>query len=192
MGKVFVNITVSLDGFVTRPNVDADRPFGDDGDRIHDWMFSNPTEIDQQIAGEMFAGTGAFVLGRRMFDLGEGPWGDDGTFGKPCFVLTHRPRTTLTKGPTTFTFVTEGIHHCLDLAGQAAGGEHVCIAGGAAVIQHYLRAKLVDELWIHVAPVLFGAGTRLFEHIGGDVIALTKLSARDTPSATHFVFRVER
>ena len=68
----------------------------------------------------------------------------------------------------------------------------MCIAGGATVIQHYLRAKLVDELWLHVSPVLFGAGTRLFEHIGGDIVELTKLSVRDTPSATHFVFRVER
>lgn len=190
MGKVFVEITMSLDGFITRPNVNADNPFGDGGDVIHDWMFANPTALEQQIAAEMHTGTGAYIIGRHMFDLGEAPWGDDGAFRKPCFVLTHRPRPTLVKGPTTFTFVTTGLEHCFEQARQAAGDQDICIAGGAQVVQQALQAKLVDELRLHVAPLLFFAGTRLFDNINLAPIKLETSSVRQTAAATHLRLRI--
>lgn len=191
MGNVFFEMTMSLDGFITRPNVDIHQPFGDDGDSLHDWMFSEPTPMDRQIAAEMNEKTGAFVMGRRMFDFGEEPWGDD-TFVKPCFVLTNRPKAKLVKGAATFTFITNGIHSALEQARQAAGEQDICIVGGADVGQQYLRAGLVDELRLHVAPVLFGAGTRLFENIGTDKVKLEKIQTRETPNAMHLVYRISK
>ena len=111
---------MSLDGIVAGPNISPEHPLGEGGMRLHDWLFGDktgaPTELDRQIAQEFFASTGAFVMGRRTFDLGEEPWGDEGAFGVPSFVVTRRPRARLVKGPTTFTFVTDGIVSAL---GQA-------------------------------------------------------------------------
>jgi dihydrofolate reductase len=191
MGIVFIEITMSLDGFVAAENVSMSDPLGEGGLRLHDWLFTGAADgVDRQVAAEFFASTGAFVIGRLTFDLGEEPWGDDGAFGVPCFVVTHRPRAALVKGPTTFTFVTDGIESALVQAKAAAGEKDVCIMGGAAIAQQFIKAGLVDELRIHIAPVLLGAGTRLFDHIGTEPIKLEKTRLIESPLAIHLKFRV--
>jgi dihydrofolate reductase len=191
MGIVFVEITMSLDGFVAAQNVGPSSPLGEGGMRLHDWLFQSPEDsVDRQVAAEYFATTGAFVIGRLTFDLGEEPWGDDGTFGVPCFVVTHRPRPALVKGPTTFTFVTDGMESALVQAKAAAGEKDVCIMGGAAIDQQFIKAGFVDELRIHIAPVLLGAGTRLFDHIGTEPIKLEQTRLIESPLATHLRYRV--
>ena len=140
----------------------------------------------------MFAPTGAFIMGRRTFEVGEQPWGDDGAFGMPCFVLTHRSSAKLVKGPTTFAFVSEGIGKCLEQARVAAGGKDVCIMGGAGAAQQYLKAGLVDEIRIHLSPVLLGQGTRLFDNIRRELVTLERTRVTESPFATHLNFRVVR
>jgi dihydrofolate reductase len=196
MGKVVLDITISLDGFVAAPNVDIARPMGDGGMCLHNWLFGDgtisATRIDREVADEVFAlTTGAFVIGRRMFDVGEGPWGEDGAFGKPCFVLTHRGKDKLVKGATTFSFVTDGIESALEQAKAAADGKNVFVMGGANIAQQYLKAGLVDEMRIHVAPVLLGAGTRLFDNINAQQIKLETTRVLESPLATHLNFRIK-
>lgn len=194
MGKVILDITMSLDGFVAAPNVGLEHPLGEGGLRLHDWLFRGTSAPgpDRFVADELFAMTGAFVLGRRTFDVGEGRWGDDGAFGRPCFVLTHRGRATLIKGPTTFTFVLDGIASALRQARAAAGEKAVCVMGGAQVARQYLDAGLVDELRLHIVSILLGSGTRLFEHIAASRIALSTTRVTQSPFATHLDLRVAR
>jgi dihydrofolate reductase len=190
MGRVILEITMSLDGFIAAPNVGVDQPLGEDGERLHGWLGidgSPVSEIDREISAEMFAETGAFILGRRTFDGGEGPWGDDGAFGMPCFVLTNRAREKLVKGPTTFTFVTDGVESALKQARAAAGDKDVVVMGGAEVAQQYLGAGLVDEVRIHLVPMLLGAGTRLFD---GSRVELERTRVVESPAATHLTFRI--
>lgn len=140
---------------------------------------------------EWFDATGAVVMGRLMYDTGEKPWGDNPPFRAPVFVLTHRPAPSLVKqGGTSFTFVTDGIHSALEQAKAAAGGRNVAIAGGARTVQQFLRAGLVDELQLHVIPVLLGGGLRLFDHIGPEQRKLEVIRVVDTPRATHLTYRV--
>jgi dihydrofolate reductase len=138
-------------------------------------------------------------MGRRMFGGGEGAWdeswkgwwGDDPPYHAPVFVLTHHPRDPLSmSGGTTFTFVTDGIHSALDQARDAAGDGDVMIAGGASAVQQYLAAGLLDELYLHVAPVLLGAGERLFERVGDPVLIPEKVVA--SPRVTHVKYSVAR
>jgi dihydrofolate reductase len=196
MGRVFLDATTSLDGFVAGPNVSLAHPLGEGGMCLHDWLFLGNKEadgtVDREVADEMFANTGAFVMGRTMFDVGEGPWGDDGAFGKPCFVLTHRAREPLVRGPTTFNFVTDGLESALAQAIAAAEGKDVGIPGSATVAQQCLRAGLLDELRIHVAPVLLGAGTRLFDGLGSALVKLQRTRVLQSSFVTHFVYRVLR
>jgi dihydrofolate reductase len=196
MGNVFVEISMSMDGFVTGENLTQEHPFGHIGERLHTWMSGDddgkPTEEDREAAEQMFRGTGAFLIGRRTFDLGEEPWGDDGAFGKPSFVVTNRERAQLVKGPTTFTFVTDGIESALAQAKAAAGDADVCVMGGANLAQQYLGAGLVDELRLHLIPVVVGAGARLFDQLGNYPLELTPTSTVQTRLATHLRYRVAR
>jgi dihydrofolate reductase len=193
MGHVFADMTMSLDGFVAAPGIDVERPFGDGGERLHRWLFAESSDpADRQAGEDMFTSTGAFLIGRRTFDVGIGTWGNDGAFGKPCFVVTTRPREKLVKGPTTFTFVADGIAGALEQAKAAAGEENVCVMGGASLARQYLTAGLIDEINIHLMPVIFGAGTRLFDDIGAAKIELDRTSVTESPHATHLRFRVCR
>jgi dihydrofolate reductase len=156
-------------------------------------MFDEKTETDTAIVDEKYASTGAILIGKRMFDVGFEPWGDPPPFGMPVFIVTHEGREPLLmQGGTTYTFVTDGIEAALDRARAAAGDQDVGIWGGATIIEEYLKAGLLDEMQIHLIPVLFGDGTRLFEDLGGRRIELKRTSTIDTPGATHFLFEVVR
>jgi dihydrofolate reductase len=191
MGKVTLHISMSLDGFITEPNEGVGNPLGDDPGRLHDWMFDAKTETDAAVLDEIYASTGAILIGKRMFDVGFEPWGDPPPFGMPVFVVTHEEREPLPmQGGTTYTFVTDGIEAALELARDAAGDKNVGIWGGANIMREYLRAGLLDEMQIHLIPVLLGGGARLFEDLGPEQIELRRTSSIETPSATHFRFEV--
>ncbi|MDT7796924.1 MAG: hypothetical protein QOI78_357 [Actinomycetota bacterium] len=189
MGRVIAEISMSADGVVAGPDTSTEHRLGKDGDLLHEWMFGG-TDEDGATAAKLFDGTGAFVLGRSMFDVGVDPWGEDGTFKKPCFVVTHRPSEPVVKGPTTFTFVTDGPESALRQAKAAAGEENVLLMGGGTTLQQFLAAGLVDELRLHVVPLLFGAGVRLFDGPVGEHVRLERTAVTQTPNATHLTFRV--
>lgn len=197
-------MSISLDGFTTGPNPSAELPFGEDGMQIVEWVFgleswrerqgldggeSNP---DAEVLEEHFARTGSVIMGRRMFDSGEIPWGDDPPFKAPVFVLTNNYRERIDKeGGTSFTFVTDGIESALAQAREAAGDGDVAIAGGANTVQQYLRAGLLDELELHVVPLFLGDGRRLFEHHAGGPRKMKCVRVIDSPDVTHLKYAFE-
>jgi len=194
--NVVCDVSISADGYVAGLNQTREKPFGDgDTDRLHAWMFQTPDENKAEVAAILSAG--AYIMGRNMFgpvrgewDLDwRGWWGDEPPYHGPVFVLTHHPREPLTMlGGTTFTFVTDGIESALERARAAAGERPVAIAGGAATINQYLRAGLIDELRTHIAPVTLGAGERLFD--GVPDLNLRVLSARSASLVAHVTYRV--
>jgi dihydrofolate reductase len=191
MARLTTDISMSLDGFITGPNVGVGNGMGDGGERLHDWMFDAKTETDAAMVDEKYASTGAVVIGKRMFDVGFEPWGDPPPFGMPVFVVTHEAREPLPmQGGTTYTFVTDGIEAALEQARAAAGDKNVGIWGGANIIREYLKAGLLDEMQIHLIPILLGSGVRLFEDLDPEGIELRRTSSIETPSATHFRFEV--
>jgi len=212
MARLTFDITMSLDGFITGPNPGPEHPLGEGGDRIHEWVYGlaswreshgktgGETNADSEVLEESVANTGAVLMGRKMFGGPEGPWGDDpweGWWGDdppfhvPVFLLTHHPREPLIKqGGTTFTFVTDGIESALEQARTAAGDKNVAIAGGADVAQQYLKAGLVDELQVLVAPLLLGEGVRLFDGLGTDEVKLESTRVIESPAVTHLRYRV--
>jgi dihydrofolate reductase len=198
MAKVTCDMAVSVDGFVAGPNQTLDKPFGDGvGDRLHRWMFEQPEA--NAAALEAIDAPRAYVMGRNMFGPGRGAWdeqwkgwwGDDPPYHAPVFVLTHHPREPLTmQGGTTFTFVTDGIESALAQAREVAGDGDVAIAGGGATVNQYLAAGLIDELRLHVAPVVLGVGERLFDGVGD--LDLERLDVSATDLVTHMTYRVIR
>jgi dihydrofolate reductase len=193
MSKVISGISMSLDGFVTGPNITREQQLGDGGQVLHRWLHE-PDPRDAELLAGMRSNLGSILMGRRSYDLaeGDGGWGDGGPAGKaPCFVLTHNPPAPETvRAPTVFTFVTDGIHSAVEQAKAAAGGKVVAVHGASAA-QQCLAAGLMDEIQIHLAPVLLGSGTRLFEHLGGQ-FQLRRTKVVETPNVTHLRFRVIR
>lgn len=156
-------------------------------------MFDGKTDADAEVIDEVYATTGAILIGRSMFDVGFEPWGDPPPFGMPVYVLTHRARAALPmKGGTTYTFVTEGIEVGLEQARASAGDKNVGIWGGANIIGQYLKAGLLDELQVHLSPLLLGDGIRLFEGLGNEQLELRRTRLIGTPGATHFRFDVKK
>ena len=213
MARLICDISMSLDGFVAGPNPSLERPLGDGGDLLHEWAFAaaswrkqhgltgGEANADSEVLEESTRVAGAVVMGRRMFSGGEGLWdddprangwwGDDPPFHVPVFVLTNEARETLVmEGGTSFTFVTEGIEAALDQARAAAGDKDVALAGGASVVQQYLKAGLLDEIQVHLAPVLLGDGVSLFDRLGIDALGLETRRVIATPSVTHLRFGV--
>jgi dihydrofolate reductase len=219
-GKVFFSVSMSLDGFVA-PEERADVELWskltgwdmtDAGvqrwlgrwTELQQWKIATQFtqdnlgvggegEVgrDNDIARETFERTGATVLGRRMFDLGEQSWPEDAPYHTPVFVLTHEKRDPWERlGGTTFHFVNDGIETALDRARVAAGDRDVCVAGGGETILQYVNAGLVDEFSIALSPVLIGAGIRLFEGIDADRVALEQVGAETSPRATHLTYAV--
>jgi dihydrofolate reductase len=213
--KLTLDISMSLDGFVAGPNQTLDQPLGEGGERLHEWVIrlaswrerhglsggeANP---DDEVVAESLRATGAVVMGRRMFSGGDGPWaddpradgwwGDEPPFHVPVFVLTHHARDTVIKqGGTSFTFVTDGIEAALEQARAAADDKDVLLAGGASVAQQYLKAGLLDELQIHLVPVLLGGGVRLFDGLGPETIEIEATRVIPSEAVTHLRFRVVR
>ena len=213
MTKVTCEISMSLDGFVAGRNPTLENPLGEGGELLHEWVVrlaswrerhgleGGERNADDELFTESLRRTGAHVMGRKMFSGGEGPWeddpnadgwfGDDPPFHDPVFVLTHHAREPVAKqGGTTYTFVTDGITSAVEQARAAADGKDVLVAGGADVIQQALTAELVDTLLIHVAPVLLGGGTRLFERPGGGVLTLEAPTVIASSNVTHLEFRI--
>lgn len=193
MGRGIIDMSPSLDGYAAGNGVSVEQPFGDAGHRLHRWLSfeaTEPSAEDVAAATRMFEKAGAVIIGRRMFDVGIGHWGDDGAFGKPCFVVTHRPAEPLVKGPTTFEFC-DSTAKALSMARVAAGDLDIIVAGGANIAQQYLAAEVVDELRLHVVPVLLGSGTRLFaESQPRNELEVTRHVV--SPNATHISFKVLR
>ena len=194
MSKLVSNISVSLDGFITDPNASVGTPLeGNDPGRLSDWQFDAKTETDAAIVDEMFGSIGAVLMGKRMFVVGFEPWGDPPPYGMPVFIVTHEVREPLPmQGGTTYTFVTGGIEAALELARAAAGDKNVGVWGGANIMRQYLKAGLLDEMHIHLAPLLLGGGIRLFEGHDPEGIELRTLSSIQTPGATHLRFEIVR
>jgi len=199
MPKVLAGITISLDGYITGPNDGPGAGLGAGGERLHYWVFGGPwsygsergtpSPIDQRYLDEVFSSGGAWLVGRTMHDIVDG-WGKDPGFGVPVFVVTHRPHETVVKGHTSFEFVTDGIEDALERARAAAGEKNVIVMGGGDLLRQYLAAGLVDEFTLTIAPVLLGAGKRLFDGIARTDIDFERYAVVESPFATHLRFRV--
>jgi dihydrofolate reductase len=211
MSNVTCQISMSVDGFVAGPNQSLDNPIGEGGLRLHEWAFATASwrkqqgqtggarGVDSEVLEEVVQNVGAYIMGRKMFGGGEGPWdrtwkgwwGDDPPYHVPVFVLTHHAREPLRmQGGTTFTFVTAGIRSALEQARLAAGDKDIMIAGGAHTIQQFIAAGLLDELYLHIVPIVLGAGERLLENVGDPTLAPVKVIA--SPAVTHVKYRIVR
>jgi dihydrofolate reductase len=198
MTKVGAGITTSLDGYITGPNDGPGRGLGEGGERLHYWVFGGPwsyaeepsgeaTGADKEYIDEVMARAGAVVVGRNMYEAA-GAWGGENPFGVPCFVVTHRPEEE--PADAGFTFV-NGLDEAIAGARDAAGDKDVGIGGGADVIRQALRSGYLEELTISIAPVVLGAGKRLFDGFD-ETIALEHLRLLQSPFATHISYRVMR
>jgi dihydrofolate reductase len=213
MPKVRVDISMSLDGFVAGPNQSLDDPLGIGGMQLHEWVLrleawrsahglpGGEVDVDSELVSESTGSSGAVVMGRRMYSGGSGPWeddpnaggwwGDEPPFHTPVFVVTHHPREPREmQGGTTFTFVTGGIESAVQQARAAAGDQDVLVAGGGSVVQQCLAAGVLDEIQVHVAPVLLGSGVRLFEDASPAGLEITRVV--DGPLATHIRYQIAR
>jgi dihydrofolate reductase len=214
MAKVTCDLSMSLDGYVAGPDQTLEEPLGHGGEGLHEWAFrlkafrerhgmeGGETGPDNDIVEEWLDANGAEVMGRRMFSGGEGPWendpnadgwwGDDPPFRAPVFVLTHHAREPVQKGGgTSYTFVTDGLESALDQARTAAAGKNVQLGGGASVVQQALNTGLLDELNVHLVPVLLGTGgVRLLEGLQPAELELTRVI--ESPYVTHLRYRAKR
>jgi dihydrofolate reductase len=215
MALVTAQMSVSLDGFYAGPkHPDENVETWMEGVealgflRITRWVISalawrerlgfkgGEHDTNSEIVAELFSSAGAYVMGRRMFDGGEVPWGDSPPFRAPVFVVTHRPRETLVReGGTSFTFVTDGVSSAIEQARAAANGKDVAIAGGGSLLREVLRAGLLDQLELHIAPVVLGDGMRLFDpaELGladDEAVELTPTRVISTPDVTHIRYQV--
>jgi dihydrofolate reductase len=216
MTQVTAQMSVSLDGFYAGP-LDQRDPMDTTGwmagpeapgfFRVTRWVIDalgwrerqgyagGERSINSGIIDETFAAAGAYVMGRRMFDGGEIPWGDNPPFRAPVFVVTHRPREVLVReGGTTFTFVTEGAGRAVELARAAAGDKDVVVAGGGTLLRHVMSVGLLEQLELHIVPVLLGDGLRLFDTslalAAEEGIELIPTRVVDTPEVTHIRYSI--
>ena len=214
MSRLRSQISISLDGFVAGPNQSEEHPLGEGGERLHEWVFplaawrqaqgeqGGEVNASTRIVEESIENVGAAVMGRNMFgpvrgawdgEQWRGWWGDDPPYHYPVFILTHYPRDPVKMdGGTTFHFVTDGIASALEQAKKAAGSNDVMLWGGASVIDQYLAAGLLDELELHVVPVLLGGGARLFDNLGDTAVRLEQVRVVEAPGVTHLKYRVVR
>ena len=192
MPRVLLELSMSLDGYVAGPDVSSEAPMGRGGEALHEWMFDGRSPVESQdFETQHFSTIGALIIGRRMADVGIGPWGEEPTFRAPVFVVTSRPAETIVKrGGTSYIFVSGGIDEALQRAREAAGSQDVLINGGADIARQYLEAGAVQELRLHLAPVVLGAGTRLFNGERPLKIRLQPVQAVNTSLATHLAYAV--
>ena len=213
MSKLRCQITMSLDGYVAGPNQSLKHPLGEGGERLHEWFLptktframqgddgGGETGLNDDVARAAFENIGATIMGRNMFGPERGPWsadpwkgwwGEEPPYHHPAFVLTHHARAPLPmRGGTTFRFVTEGIESALAQAKKAAGGKDVMLGGGASVVQQYLASGLLDELELHIVPLLLGGGARLLDHVDGRKVKLEPVRTIGGPGVAHMKYRV--
>jgi dihydrofolate reductase len=202
MSKVFVELSMSLDGFVAGPNDGPENGLGDGGERLFQWYYSGDTDFplpgmdmvfkisraSAELLREEWATIGAMVAGRRMFDIAHA-WGGNPPGGGPCFIVTHTAPQEWLKEGSPFTFVTDGVESAIRQAKQAAGDKNVA-ASSASIAQQCVKAGLLDEIHINLAPVLLGAGVRLFDHLGTQPIQLECTRVVEAPGVTHLRFRI--
>jgi len=187
-----LHVSVSLDGYVAGPDVATDNAMGTGGDALHAWMFASPQHpVDREIAATMFSpdSMGAVLMGRRTLDVGLGHWGDDGTFGVSCFVVSHTAHEPITKGSTTFTFVTAGLESAVEQARAAAGDKDVEVMG-ADISRQLMSARLIDELDITLVPIILGGGATLFGNLPPGAAGFEQLDARPSATVTHLRYRL--
>ena len=204
MGKVSVGLTMSLDGFIAGPNDGPERPLGEGGERLFEWYSSGDTEYEMpgtdmvfrispqsaELLREVERTMGAFVTGRRTFDIANG-WGGRPPLGVPTFVVTHTiPEEWVGEG-SPFTFVTDGVGSAVGQAKRAAGDGGVAV-GAASIAQQCIEAGLLEEIHVNLVPVLLGGGVRLFEHLGTAPIQLESPRVVEAPGVTHLTFRVAK
>jgi dihydrofolate reductase len=204
MGKVSTGLSMSLDGFIAGPNDGPQSPLGEGGERLFAWYSEGDTEYrlpgtemvfeispqSAELLREAHSKMGAFVTGRRTFDITDG-WGGRPPLGVPAFVLSHTvPQQWVYEG-SPFTFVTDGVESAVERARAVAGEKDVAV-GAASIVQQCLRAGLLDEIHIDLVPVLLGGGVRLFEHLGTTPIELESTRVIEAPGVTHLTFRVLR
>jgi dihydrofolate reductase len=196
MAYLTTDPAISLDGYIAGPHQDLEHPLGVGGQALHRWHRDEASTAENAAEVDAMVEAGAFVMGRNMFgpirgewDLDwRGWWGDEPPYHAPVFVLTHHPRDPIEMdGGTTFHFVTDGIEAALALAVEATDNDRVSICGGASTINQYLAAGHIDELRLHVAPVVLGSGEALFGDLGG--LELTIASSRSTSQVTHLTLR---
>ncbi|HEX8229848.1 MAG TPA: dihydrofolate reductase family protein [Chloroflexia bacterium] len=202
MSKVVFELSMSLDGFVAGPNDGPELPLGEGGERLFHWyyigdtafpvpgtdMVFNISRASAELLREGWDTIGAIVVGRRMFDIANA-WGGKPPGGGPCFVVTHNPPQEWLKEGSPFTFVTEGVESAVAQAKQAAAGKNVAL-GSASIVQQCIKAGLLDEIQIDLAPVLLGGGVRLFDHLGAVPIELESTRVVDAHGVTHLKYRV--
>jgi dihydrofolate reductase len=195
MTKIVADITMSLDGFVTGPNPDVDHGLGIGGEPLHTWVTGSDSEVDAAVLRDAVEATGAVVLGRRLFDVVDGPngWNEDMGYGAgyaatpPMFVVTHRAPDEV-RLASLFSFVTDGLEAAIGAARAAAGDKDVFVMGGGHVVRQSVQSRLIEELRIHLAPLVLGSGTPLFD--GGRPTHLVQESVRVSPYATHLTYRL--
>ena len=199
MSRIRAQISVSVDGYAAGPDQSLANPLGVGGESLHEWFYGDqpPAEVDVAVAERMQAGFGAYVMGRNMFGPVRGPWpdeswtgwwGDEPPYRTPVFVLTNHERAPLAMaGGTTFFFVTEGFDAALAAARHAAGDRDVGIAGGASTVQQAVRAGVLDELWLHLAPVCLGGGEPLLAGVGPRRLEIAETVV--SPAVTHIRYR---
>jgi dihydrofolate reductase len=193
MGKVIFDISMSLDGFMTAGNQRPEEPLGEGGERLHEWAFGDDPR-DREVLTAGAGSLGAVICGRRTYVDSVPWWGTDGPTGParvPVFVLCHEVPGDVPEGGV-YTFVTDGIEAALKQAQSAAGDKDVTVMGGADTGRQFIKAGLLDELSIHLVPVLFGGGTRMFDDLGDGHVQLENLGSVQTAAATHLRFRVPR
>lgn len=190
MSKVIFDVSMSLDGFVKASGATPDEPLGKGGERLHEWAMDGDPANSELLAASV-AEAGAFIGGRRTYDDSIRWWGADGPTGAarvPLFILTHQaPADTPDNG--VYTFVTDGIDSALRQARGIADGRNIYVMGGPNVASQFIRAGLVDQVGIHLVPVVFGGGDRLIDHIG-DHLQLEVANVVDTPQATHLLYDI--
>src|SRR5690625_202599 len=200
MSKVILDISMSLDGFITGSNDDQKQPLGDGGEAIQSWLFSGDqssyyndffklSSINREVFDESIPTTGAMIVGRRTFDIVNGWGGSHPIQGVPIFVVTHEAPKTYLEGDTRFTFVTDGIESAVRQAKEVSNGKNVSI-GTASIGKQCIQAQLLDEMHLHVAPILLGKGIRLFDQIGTKLIKLESEKVVDGSDVIHLKYRL--
>ncbi|MCA0456186.1 MAG: dihydrofolate reductase family protein [Chloroflexi bacterium] len=191
MGKVIIVLSISVDGFIAGDNVRLEEPMGEGGDMLHDWLGDTSDPRNHDVLTQGIGGLGAVITGRHNYEMSIKWWGADGPTGDarlPVFVVSHSsPKSVPESG--VYTFV-DGIEASLKQAQAAAGEKDVSIMGGANIAQQFINANLVDEIQLHVIPVLLGSGMRLFDHLTIERTLLEPVKVIDTRAATHLRYRL--